>query len=99
MDTRGGRPSPGDGKTSSLFPFASLRLGVRFLLLMTSIPKRFLSPTAPQLPSTYHASPTRYDQMLFRRAAGSRLLLPSISLALAHNFAASHPIADSHALL
>src|SRR5260221_14607026 len=99
MDTRGGRPSPGDGKTSSLFPFASRRLGVRFLLLMTSIPKRFPSPPAPQLSSTYHASATRYAQMPFRRAGRSGLLLPSISLGLWQNFGQADPIANSQTVL
>jgi L-glyceraldehyde 3-phosphate reductase len=80
-------------------PFASLRLGVRFLLLMTSIPKRFLSPAAPQLPSTYHASATRYDQMPFRRAGRSGLLLPSISIGLWQNFGEADPIANSQAVL
>src|SRR5258708_12206448 len=99
MDARGGRPWPGAGKTSSLFPVASWRLGVRFLLLMTSIPKRFLSATAPQLPSTYHASATRYDQMPFRRAGRSGLLLPSISLGLWQNFGEADPIANSQPVL
>jgi L-glyceraldehyde 3-phosphate reductase len=99
MDTREGRPSPGYGKTFFLFPFASLRLGVRFLHLMTSIPQRFLSPTAAQLPSAYIASTTRYDQMAFRRAGRSGLLLPAISLGLWQNFGDADPIANSRAVL
>jgi L-glyceraldehyde 3-phosphate reductase len=66
---------------------------------MTSISKRFLSPTAPQLPSTYQASATRYDQMPFRRAGRSGLLLPSVSLGLWQNFGEADPIANSQAVL
>ena len=66
---------------------------------MTPISQRFLSPTAPQLPSTYHASTNRYDQMPFRRAGRSGLLLPSISLGLWQNFGEADPIANSQAVL
>src|SRR5246127_632338 len=62
-------------------------------------PQRFLSPTAPQLPTTYLASSTRYDHMPFRRAGRSGLLLPSISLGLWQNFGEADPIANSQAVL
>src|ERR1700756_3694779 len=62
-------------------------------------PQRFLSPTAPQLPTTYQALATRYDHMPFRRAGRSGLLLPSISLGLWQNFSAADPIANSQAVL
>ena len=62
-------------------------------------PQRFLSPTAAQLPTTYNASTTRYDQMPFRRAGRSGLLLPSISLGLWQNFGEADPIANSQAIL
>lgn len=67
--------------------------------LMTPINQRFLSTTAAQLPTTYHASTTRYDQMPFRRAGRSGLLLPSISLGLWQNFGDADPIANSQAVL
>ena len=62
-------------------------------------PQRFLSPTAPQLATTYLASITRYDQMPFRRAGRSGLLLPYISLGLWQNFGEADPIANSQAIL
>jgi L-glyceraldehyde 3-phosphate reductase len=62
-------------------------------------PQRFLSPTAAQLPTTYNASATRYDQMPFRRAGRSGLLLPSISLGLWQNFGEADAIANSQAIL
>ena len=62
-------------------------------------PQRFLSPTAAQLPTTYNASATRYDQMPFRRAGRSGLLLPSISLGLWQNFGEADPIANSQTIL
>jgi L-glyceraldehyde 3-phosphate reductase len=64
---------------------------------MTS--QRFLSTTASQLPTTYIASTARYDQMPFRRAGRSGLLLPSISLGLWQNFGDADPIANSQAVL
>src|ERR1700726_1042200 len=99
MDIREGQPSPGPGKSFSLFRLAPLRLGARFLHVMTSIPQRFLSPTAAQLPSAYIASTTRYDQMPFRRAGRSGLLPPAISLGLWQNFGDADPIANSRAVL
>src|SRR5580704_3670350 len=66
---------------------------------MTSIAQRFLSTTAPYLPTTYQAQATRYDDMPFRRAGRSGLLLPSISLGLWQNFGDADPIAPSHAVL
>jgi L-glyceraldehyde 3-phosphate reductase len=62
-------------------------------------PQHFLSPTAQQLPITYNASTTRYDQMPFRRTGRSGLLLPSISLGLWQNFGDADPIATSQAVL
>jgi L-glyceraldehyde 3-phosphate reductase len=62
-------------------------------------PQRFLSPTAQQLPTTYTASPTRYDQMSFRRTGRSGLLLPAISIGLWQNFGEADPIANSQAVL
>ena len=61
--------------------------------------QRFLSPTAPQLPTAYIASTARYDRMPFRRAGRSGLLLPSISLGLWQNFGDTDPIANSQAVL
>jgi L-glyceraldehyde 3-phosphate reductase len=66
---------------------------------MTSIPQRFLSTTAPYLPTTYHALTTRYDNMPFRRAGRSGLLLPALSLGLWHNFGDADPITNCHAVL
>jgi L-glyceraldehyde 3-phosphate reductase len=66
---------------------------------MTPIAQRFLSTTAPYLPTTYQALATRYDHMPFRRAGRSGLLLPSISLGLWQNFSAADPIANSQAVL
>jgi L-glyceraldehyde 3-phosphate reductase len=66
---------------------------------MTPIPQRFLSTTASQLPTTYLAATARYDQMPFRRAGRSGLLLPSISLGLWQNFGEADPIANSQAVL
>ena len=66
---------------------------------MTAIPHRFLSTTAPQLPMTYNALATRYDNMPFRRAGRSGLLLPAISLGLWQNFGEADPIANSRAIL
>jgi L-glyceraldehyde 3-phosphate reductase len=66
---------------------------------MTPIPQRFLSTTAPQLPPTYTALTTRYDDMPFRRAGRSGLLLPSLSVGLWHNFGEADPIANSKAVL
>jgi L-glyceraldehyde 3-phosphate reductase len=43
--------------------------------------------------------PTRYDEMPFRRAGRSGLLLPSISLGLWQNFGEADPIANSQAIL
>ena len=66
---------------------------------MSSIAQRFLSTQAPYLPTTYQASPTRYDKMPFRRAGRSGLLLPSISLGLWQNLGETDPIANSQAIL
>ena len=66
---------------------------------MTSIAQRFLSTTAPYLPTTYNALTTRYDNMPFRRAGRSGLLLPSISLGLWQNFGDADPIANSRSVL
>jgi L-glyceraldehyde 3-phosphate reductase len=66
---------------------------------MKSISQRFLSTTAPYLPTTYNALATRYDNMPFRRAGRSGLLLPSISLGLWHNFGDADPIANGQAIL
>jgi L-glyceraldehyde 3-phosphate reductase len=66
---------------------------------MTPINQRFPSTTAAHLPTTYHASTTRYDDMPFRRAGRSGLLLPSISLGLWQNFGDADPIANSHSVL
>src|ERR1700737_1745195 len=66
---------------------------------MTSIAQRFLSTTAPYLPTTYNALTTRYDNMPFRRAGRSGLLLPSIALGLWQNFGDADPIANSHSVL
>ena len=66
---------------------------------MTPTPQRFLSTTAPYLPAPYHASAARYDQMPFRRAGRSGLLLPEISLGLWHNFGDSDPIANCREIL
>jgi L-glyceraldehyde 3-phosphate reductase len=66
---------------------------------MTSISQRFLSTTAPYLPTTYNPLTTRYDDMPFRRAGRSGLLLPSISLGLWQNFGDADPIANSQAVL
>src|SRR3984893_13257613 len=66
---------------------------------MTSIAQRFLSTTAPYLPTTYNALATRYDNMPFRRAGRSGLLLPSISLVLWQNFGAADQMANSQAVL
>jgi L-glyceraldehyde 3-phosphate reductase len=66
---------------------------------MTAIPHRFLSTTAPQLPTVYNALTTRYDNMPFRRAGRSGLLLPAISLGLWQNFGEADPIANSQAIL
>ena len=66
---------------------------------MTSISQRFLSTTAPYLPTTYNPLTTRYNNMPFRRAGRSGLLLPSISLGLWQNFGDADPIANSQAVL
>ena len=66
---------------------------------MTAIPHRFLSTTAPQLPTTYNALMTRYDNMPFRRAGRSGLLLPAISLGLWQNFGEADPIANCQEIL
>jgi len=66
---------------------------------MTSISQRFVSTTAPYLPTTYNPLTTRYDGMPFRRAGRSGLLLPSISLGLWQNFGDADPIANSQAVL
>ena len=66
---------------------------------MIPISQRFLSTTAVQLPTTYSAAATRYDQMLFRRTGRSGLLLPSLSLGLWHNFGDADPIAEGQAML
>jgi L-glyceraldehyde 3-phosphate reductase len=66
---------------------------------MTTISQRFLSTTAPYLPTTYQALTTRYDNMPFRRAGRSGLLLPSLSLGLWQNFGDADPIANSQAVL
>ena len=66
---------------------------------MTPISQRFLSTTAAQLPKTYTAATTRYDNMPFRRAGRSGLLLPSLSLGLWHNFGDADPIAEGQATL
>jgi L-glyceraldehyde 3-phosphate reductase len=66
---------------------------------MTPIAQRFLPTTAHWLPTTYSALTTRYDNMPFRRAGRSGLLLPSISLGLWQNFGEADPIANSQAVL
>src|ERR1700745_3774020 len=66
---------------------------------MTPIAQRFLSTTAPYLPTPYQALATRYDHMPFRRAGRSGWLLPAISLGLWQNFSAADPIANSQAVL
>ena len=66
---------------------------------MTPIDQRFLSTTASQSPTTYTALTTRYDNMPFRRAGRSGLLLPSISLGLWQNFGEADPISNSKAVL
>jgi L-glyceraldehyde 3-phosphate reductase len=66
---------------------------------MTPTPQRFLSTTAPYLPAPYHASAARYDQMPFRRAGRSGLLLPELSLGLWHNFGDSDPIGNCREIL
>ncbi len=66
---------------------------------MTTISQRFLSTTAPYLPTTYQALTTRYDNMPFRRAGRSGLLLPSLSLGLWQNFGDADPIANRQAVL
>jgi L-glyceraldehyde 3-phosphate reductase len=66
---------------------------------MTPIPQRFLPTTAAYLPTTYNAAATRYDNMPFRRAGRSGLLLPSLSLGLWQNFGDADPIAESQAIL
>src|SRR6201988_5570085 len=66
---------------------------------MTPISQRFLSTTAPYLPTVYNARTTRYDNMPFRRAGFSDLLLPSISLGVWQNFGEADPIANSQAIL
>jgi L-glyceraldehyde 3-phosphate reductase len=66
---------------------------------MTPIAQRFLSTKATYLPTTYNALTTRYDNMPFRRAGRSGLLLPSISLGLWQNFGDADPIANSQAIL
>jgi L-glyceraldehyde 3-phosphate reductase len=66
---------------------------------MTSIAQRFLSTAAPYLPTTYNALATRYDNMPFRRAGRSGLLLPSIALGLWQNFGDADPIANSRSVL
>jgi L-glyceraldehyde 3-phosphate reductase len=66
---------------------------------MTPISQRFLSTRALYLPTTYNALTTRYDQMPFRRAGRSGLLLPEISLGLWHNFGEADPIANCREIL
>ena len=66
---------------------------------MTPIAQRFLPTTAHWLPTTYNAVTTRYDNMPFRRAGRSGLLLPSISLGLWQNFGDADPIANCYAVL
>src|SRR6516162_4511767 len=66
---------------------------------MTPTPQRFLSTTAPYLPAPYRALATRYDQMPFRRAGRSGLLLPEISLGLWHNFGDADPIGNCREIL
>jgi L-glyceraldehyde 3-phosphate reductase len=60
---------------------------------------RFLSPATPYLPTAYSAAPCRYDQIPFRRAGRSGLLLPCISLGLWQNFGEADPIASSRSVL
>ncbi|MBV9272496.1 MAG: aldo/keto reductase [Verrucomicrobia bacterium] len=60
---------------------------------------RFLSPATPYLATTYTAAPSRYDQIPFRRAGRSGLLLPCISLGLWQNFGEADPIANSRSVL
>ena len=69
------------------------------IVSMTPISQRFLSTTAAYLPTTYNAAITRYDNMPFRRAGRSGLLLPSLSLGLWQNFGDADPIANSQAIL
>lgn len=66
---------------------------------MTPISQRFLSTTAPYLATTYNALATRYDQMPFRRAGRSGLLLPELSLGLWHNFGEADPIPNCREIL
>jgi L-glyceraldehyde 3-phosphate reductase len=47
----------------------------------------------------YLAADDRYDQMLYRRAGRSGLLLPAISLGLWHNFGGDRPLESSRAIL
>jgi L-glyceraldehyde 3-phosphate reductase len=61
--------------------------------------QHFLSPATPYLPTYYSAGSARYDQMPFRRAGRSGLLLPSISLGLWQNFGEADPIANSRSVL
>ncbi len=48
---------------------------------------------------TYLASPTRYDDMPYRRVGRSGLVLPAISLGLWHNFGDSTPLELQRRLL
>ncbi len=47
----------------------------------------------------YHAAPTRYDSMLYRKCGHSGLKLPAISLGLWHNFGDSTPFALQREML
>ncbi len=66
---------------------------------MNPISQRFLSTTASYLPTAYCPSTSRYDQMPFRRAGRSGVLLPSLSLGLWQNFGEADPITNSRAVL
>ena len=47
----------------------------------------------------YHANPTRYDAMIYRRCGRSGLKLPAITLGLWHNFGDATPMDTQRAML
>ena len=47
----------------------------------------------------YLASPTRYDDMLYKRSGRSGLKLPGLSLGLWHNFGHERPIETQRAII
>jgi L-glyceraldehyde 3-phosphate reductase len=47
----------------------------------------------------YHAAPTRYNSMLYRKCGNSGLKLPAISLGLWHNFGDTTPFATQREML